>query len=408
MTATSADVPDLPAAGLAAATACASADDDPTPETARVLHAIIPAGGAGTRLWPLSRRHHPKFLLDLTRAGRTLIQGTVARLEPVAATTTIVTGVAHVAAVAGQLPDVPPENILAEPAPRDSMAAIGLAAAVIASRHGRDAVVGSFAADQTIADEVAFHAAVRQAVVLAQAGWVVTIGIEATGPSTAFGYIHAGAPTEVPGAPEGRRVLGFTEKPDADTAARYLATGAYRWNAGMFVVRAGVLLDHLAAQRPELAAGIEAIAAVWDTPEREEVLAATWPGLEKIAIDHAIAEPVAAAGGVATVPAAMGWDDVGGFDALHALVLPRAEGPAAGVAVLDDSADGGPTADVEAVDSTGAVVASTTGRRVVLLGVPDLVVVDTPDALMITTPDHAQAVKGVVDGLKAAGRDDLL
>ena len=143
----------------------------------------------------------------------------------------------------------------------------------------------------------------------------------------------------MPGAPDGRRVLGFTEKPDADTAAAYLATGDYRWNAGMFVVRAGVLLDHLAELRPQRAQGIEAIAAVWDTPEREEVLAERWPDLEKIAIDHAIAEPVAASGGVATVPVSMGWNDVGGFDALTDLVPPRTEGPATGAGVLDDTND---------------------------------------------------------------------
>lgn len=372
------------------------------------IHAIIPAGGAGTRLWPLSRRHHPKFLLDLTGAGRTLIQGTVARLAPVTATTTIVTGVAHVAAVADQLPELPRDSILAEPLPRDSMAAIALAAGVIAARHGRDAVVGSFAADHTVADETAFIGAVRQAAVLAREGWVVTIGIEATGSSTAFGYIHCGESLDAPGAPDGRRVLGFTEKPDAATAAAYLATGDYRWNAGMFVSRAGVLLDHLAAHRPRLAADVGAIAAAWDTPAREEVLAERWPGLERIAIDHAIAEPVAAAGGVATVPATMGWDDVGGFDSLAELVPERTRGPADGVAVLDDSAAGGPAADVEALASPGALVASTTGRKIALLGVPRTVVVDTPDALLVTTPDQAQAVKGVVDRLRAEGRDALL
>jgi mannose-1-phosphate guanylyltransferase len=300
------------------------------------------------------------------------------------------------------------------------MAAIGLAAAVIAHRHGRDAVVGSFAADHTVADRTAFAVAVRQAALLAEQGWVVTIGIEATGPSTAFGYIHAGDPTDVPGAPDGRRVLGFTEKPDADTAAAYLATGDYRWNAGMFVVRAGVLLDHLAELRPQLAAGIEAIAAAWDVPEREEVLAERWPALEKIAIDHAIAEPVAAAGGVATVPVSMGWNDVGGFDALTELIAPRGEGPAAGAGVLDsvDSADGAetvdgsapeaPRADVRVVGSDGALIASTSGRTVVLLGVPGAVVVDTPDALLVTTPEHSQGVKGVVDALRTAGREDLL
>ena len=388
--------------------------------SAPAIHAIIPAGGAGTRLWPLSRRHRPKFLLDLTGAGHSLLEDTVERLAPVTATTTVVTGVAHIAAVADQLPSIPRDNLLAEPSPRDSMAAIGLAAAVIARRHGRDAVVGSFAADHTVADRAAFADAVRQAALLAEQGWVVTIGIEATGPSTAFGYIHAGDPTDVPGAPDGRRVRGFTEKPDADTAAAYLATGDYRWNAGMFVVRAGVLLDHLAELRPQLAQGIEAIAAAWDAPEREEVLAERWPALEKIAIDHAIAEPVAAAGGVATVPVSMGWNDVGGFDALTELVPPHTEGVAAGAGVLDDvdgsacvgAVDGAalaaPCPEVRALDSDGALIASTSGRTVVLLGVPGAVVVDTPDALLVTTPEHAQDVKGVVDALKAAGREDLL
>lgn len=376
--------------------------------TAPRIHAIIPAGGAGTRLWPLSRRNRPKFLLDLTGTGRTLLQGTVARLEPVADSVTVVTGVAHLDAVAGQLPQVPAANLLAEPSPRDSMAAIGLAAAVIAQRHGRQALVGSFAADHVIADEQAFAQAVLQAAALAQEGWVVTIGIQATGPSTAFGYIHAGQSTAVAGAPDGRVVLGFTEKPDAATAAQYLASGDYRWNAGMFVSRAGVLLDHLARQRPGLAAGVEEIAAAWDTPQREETLARVWPGLEKIAIDHAIAEPVAAAGGVAVVPASMGWDDVGGFDALAELVPARQQGPAAGTAVLDALAEAGQETDVEARGSDGTLVASTTGRKVTLLGVPGLVVVDTPDALLITTPQHAQEVKGVVDRLREEGRTDLL
>ncbi|WP_259390756.1 mannose-1-phosphate guanylyltransferase [Actinomyces sp. 2119] len=422
----------------------------------RQIHAIIPAGGAGTRLWPLSRRHRPKFLLDLTGSGRSLLQATVARLAPVAATTTVVTGAAHLEAVADQLPGLPPDNLIAEPSPRDSMAAIGLAAAIIAYRYGREAVVGSFAADHVITDEAAFTDAVTQAAVLAEAGWVVTIGIEATGPSTAFGYIRAGRRLGVPGAPQGYQVLGFTEKPDAATAQAYLDAGGYQWNAGMFVARAGVLLDHLAAQRPDLAAGIEEVAQVWDTPRRSSVVAQVWPGLERIAIDHAIAEPVAAEGGVAVVPASMGWDDVGGYDSLAQLVPTRTEGPAAGAAVLDfalagqdgttgrasrpapvpedgraavaasppaparegTAAQGGSETEenteenedeeVEVFSSPGSLVAAASGRTVVLLGVPGVVVVDTPDALLVTTPDHAQEVKGVVDRLADHGRDELL
>nr|WP_257493257.1 mannose-1-phosphate guanylyltransferase [Actinomyces wuliandei] len=396
----------------------------------RQIHVIIPAGGAGTRLWPLSRRRRPKFLLDLTGSGRSLLQATVARLAPMAATTTVVTGATHLEAVADQLPGLPSDNLIAEPSPRDSMAAIGLAAAVIAHRYGREAVVGSFAADHVITDEAAFTDAVTQAAVLAEAGWVVTIGIEATGPSTAFGYIRAGRRLGVPGAPQGYQVLGFTEKPDAATAQAYLDAGGYQWNAGMFVARAGVLLDHLAAQRPDLAAGIEEVAQAWDTPRRRSVLAQVWPGLERIAIDHAIAEPVASQGGVAMVPASMGWDDVGGYDSLAQLVPTRTAGPAAGAAVLDPvlaaqdsrAAQGGSETEenteenedeeveeeIEVLSSPGALVAAAGDRKVVLLGVPGVVVVDTPDALLVTTPEHAQEVKGVVDRLADHGRDELL
>lgn len=366
------------------------------------FHAVVPAGGAGTRLWPLSRQGAPKFLHDLTGTGRTLLQGTVDRLLPLTGRdgVLVVTGVRHAEAVVAQLPELGPGQVVAEPSPRDSMAAIGLAAAILAERHGPDVVLGSFAADHVIDDLAGFWSAVTEGVAAARAGYVVTIGITATEPSTAFGYIRAADPLGAEGAPRARHVAGFTEKPDAETAAGYLATGDYWWNAGMFLVRAGVLLDHLAEQLPPLAAGLRSIAAAWDDPEqREAVLAATWPGLTKIAIDHAIAEPVAAAGGVAVVPGSFTWDDVGDFDSLAALL------PAVGV-------DGGRTlgdeALVQRLDAPGSVVVPAAGRAVTVLGVRDAVVVDTPDALLVTTRAHAQAVKQAVDGWRERGRDDLL
>ncbi|WP_127130421.1 mannose-1-phosphate guanylyltransferase [Georgenia sp. SYP-B2076] len=364
------------------------------------LYAIIPAGGAGTRLWPLSRRSAPKFLLDLTGAGRTLLQQTVDRLRPLTGDggVTVVTGAAHASAVRAQL-GPGGADVLEEPAPRDSMAAIGLAAALLARRHG-DVVVGSFAADHVIQDAPAFERAVREAVAVARSGFVATIGIEADEPSTAFGYIHAGDLVAAPGATTARHVRGFTEKPDAATAAAYLATGEYRWNAGMFVVRAEVLLEHLAAQRPALHAGLVEIADAWDTDARDAVLGRVWPGLEKIAIDHAIAEPVAAQGGVVVVPAAMGWDDVGDFASLARLVPPADGGD--GVRVLGDPAR------VLTVGSDGSLVAPGAGRAVAVLGIPGAVVVDTPDGLLVTTLAHAQQVKAVVDGLGRAGLDQLL
>jgi mannose-1-phosphate guanylyltransferase len=364
------------------------------------FHAVIPAGGAGTRLWPLSRSGAPKFLHDLTGTGRSLLQATVDRLTPLTGTgaVTVVTGVRHVDAVRAQLPGLAEDAVLAEPSPRDSMAAIGLAAAVLAERHG-DVVVGSFAADQVVQGTTAFERAVRDGVEAARAGYVVTVGIAASHPSTAFGYVRQGTSLGLAGAPTARHAVGFTEKPDADTAAAYLATGEYRWNAGMFLVRATVLLDHLAEQRPALREGLGRLAAAWDTPDRERVLAEVWPGLERIAIDHAIAEPVAAAGGVAVVPGDFGWDDVGDFASLSALL------PAAG----DDGARIlGDDAAVVRLDAAGGLVVPGAGRLVAVLGLDDVVVVDTPDALLVTTRARAQEVKDVVAAIRARGADHLL
>jgi len=359
--------------------------------------AVVPAGGAGTRLWPLSRAGSPKFLHDLTGSGRTLLQSTWDRLAPLTGPDRllVVTGRAHAAAVRGQLPGLDAGGALCEPSPRDSMAAIGLAAAVVA-RRAPDAVVGSFAADHVVRDTGVFADAVREAVAVAREGWVVTVGIEPTGPATGFGYIRAGVPLDVPGAPSALAVESFVEKPDAGTAREYLAAG-YRWNAGMFVARAEVLLAHLARELPELEAGLRQIAAAWDTPDREQVLDRVWPRLTRIAIDHAVAEPTAARGGVAVVPGRFGWDDVGDWDSLTAL-LPE---PAGGPAVLGDPAA------VLALEAGGVVVPGS-GRTVAVVGLPDAVVVDTPDAVLVTTRQQAQRVKDVVAALRAAGRDDLL
>ncbi|ROS76949.1 mannose-1-phosphate guanylyltransferase [Cellulomonas sp. PhB143] len=362
------------------------------------FYAVVPAGGAGTRLWPLSRRAAPKFLLDLTGTGRSLLQGTYDRLVGLAGPggVVLVTGEGHVAAAREQLPDLAADAVLAEPSPRDSMAAIGLAAAVLAERHG-DVVVGSFAADQVISGQDSFEQAVREGVEAARAGYVATIGIAASRPSTAFGYVRSGAGLGITGAPTALHAEGFTEKPDAETARAYLATGRYRWNAGIFITRTSVLLDHLARERPALHDGLREVARAWDGPDRAEVVARVWPGLERVAIDHAVAEPVAAAGGVAVVPGAFGWDDVGDFNSLAAL-LPSVDG--AGSKVLGDESS------VVRLDSAGSVVVP--GDRVVaVLGLDDVVVVDTPDALLVTTRARAQQVKRMVDTLREIGLDEL-
>jgi mannose-1-phosphate guanylyltransferase len=352
--------------------------------------AVVPAGGAGTRLWPLSRAGSPKFLHDLTGSGRTLLQQTWDRLVPLTGDrVVVVTGTRHAEAVRAQLPELPADQLLAEPAPRDSMAAIGWAAAVLEARDP-DAVLGSFAADHVIADEDAFRECVRAAVAAAQTGSVLTIGIEPTGPATGFGYIELGEPL---GEGPAHEVVQFVEKPDRARAEGYLATGRFRWNAGMFVVRASVLLDLLAQWHPELATGLRALAA--DPSRLDDV----WPGLEKIAIDHAVAEPAAAAGRVAVVPGTFGWDDVGDFASLGDLLDDATGMP--GVRLLGDAAA------VRAVDSTGVVVPAS-GRLVALVGLDGVVVVDTPDALLVVARDRAQDVKHVVDALRADGHTELL
>jgi mannose-1-phosphate guanylyltransferase len=351
---------------------------------------VIPAGGSGTRLWPLSRARSPKFLHDFSGSGRSLLQDTVDRLTPLAGDRLlVVAGASHRDQVVDQLPELLPERILAEPSPRDSMAAIGLAAAIL-EREDPDAVMGSFAADHVIVDPEAFERAVGTAVEVARDGWLVTVGIEPTGPSTAFGYLRQGAALE--GHAGAFVVEQFVEKPNAEVARTYVDSGDYRWNAGMFVVRPAVLLDLLAITHPDLAASLRDLAIA---PGR---LDDVWPTLTRIAIDHAVAEPAAAAGRVATVPADLGWDDIGDFHAL-ATVLTDGLGDAR-LSVLGDPHD------VVAEDSSGVVVPGS-GRLVALVGVEDIVVVDTPDALLVTTRDRAQDVRALVDRLRAEGHTDL-
>ncbi|KZV63084.1 hypothetical protein PENSPDRAFT_657617 [Peniophora sp. CONT] len=364
------------------------------------FYVVIPAGGAGTRLWPLSREGHPKFLLDLTLKGRSLIQATWDRLLPLTgqSRTTVVAGPAHVKSIYEQLPDLALENLFCEPGPKDSMAAIGLAAAVLA-RRDPEAVIGSFAADHMISGDDAFLSAVTEAVHVARQGYITTIGIAPSHPSTGFGYIRLGEKLDVSGAPNARIVSSFKEKPDARTAASYIATGNYRWNAGMFVVKAQVLLDQLKKYKPEIAEGLKKIADAWDDiTQRQRVLEEVWPALEKIPIDNAVAEPAALEGKVAVVPATFGWDDVGDFSSLAELLPADAGHPK----ILGDSAL------VLTEQVAGGIIVPGSGRLVACLGVDDLVVVDMPDTLLVTTRARSQEVKKLVAKAKQQGWKTLL
>lgn len=369
------------------------------PDGLHRFYSIIPAGGIGSRLWPLSRADAPKFLHDLTGSGKTLLRGTWDRLLPISGPDRImvVTGRAHRAAVEEQLPDLADLNVVLESEPKDSSAAIGLAAAILHHREP-DVIIGSFAADHVISDTRGFKRAVIQAVAVADAGYIATIGITPTEPAIGFGYIHCDGTLKIPGAPNAVRADSFVEKPDFATAEKYLAAGDYLWNASMFISRADVLLAQLGESEPELLAGLTELAEAWDTPRRGAVVDQVWPRLKKIAIDYTVAEPAAAAGRLAVVPGDFDWDDVGDFAAIAKL---HTGGRKSDLAILGENAR-------VLADGSSGVVISQTGRLISLIGVSDIVVVDTPDALLVTTTANAQRVKAVVDALKLSGRDDIL
>lgn len=364
------------------------------------FYSVIPAGGIGSRLWPLSRADAPKFLHDLTGAGVTLLRATWDRLAPIAGGERImvVTGRAHRAAVEAQLPEIRDENIVLEADPRDSTVAICLAAAVLRRREP-DVIVGSFAADHVIRGDRLFRSAVQQAIAAAEDGFITTIGIRPTEPAIGFGYIRAGESLGIDGAESAMRVDSFVEKPDAERARQYLDDGGYLWNAGMFIARADVLLDELRSNEPELHDTIVELAASWDDPAaRGPAVDRLWPRLKKIAIDYSVAEPSAAKGRMAVIPGHFGWDDVGDFASLAKL---NSNGRANDLAILGENAR-------VLADASSGIVVSHSNRVVSLIGVKDIVVVDTPDALLVTTSENAQRVKGVVDALKISGRDDVL
>ena len=356
------------------------------------FHAIIPAGGSGTRLWPLSRARRPKFLLPLP-GPRTMIQETVDRLLPLcdASNVLIMTGSAHVDEVRRQLPRLAADQVIAEPMPRGSGPAIGLGVA-IAARRDPDAIVGSFAADHIVTQPERFEAAVRAAIETARDGYLVTIGIQPSYPETGYGYICSGDAIGKHGDLVVSQVKEFKEKPDVVTATRYVESGDYLWNASMFVWQARTLMEEVQRHLPDLAGALETIAAAWDTPQRDRVMAEIWPEIQDVTIDHGILEK---SDRVAVVPGDFGWTDLGDW---HGFGSVACDDPLANTVV---------NAELLASDVQGAVVMGN-GRLVALLGVSDIVVVDTNDALLVCDRSRAQDVRDLVEALKRQGSTDLI
>jgi mannose-1-phosphate guanylyltransferase len=363
------------------------------------LYAAILAGGVGTRLWPRSRMTQPKQFADITGAGRTMIQDTAGRLDGLvpAGHRYVITGMPYAALAAEQLPDIPAGQIIAEPFGRNTAPAIGLACVHLRLRDP-DAIVAFLHSDQVIADVARFQTALRRARDAAQHGHIVTLGIEPTQPHTGYGYIQRGP--ELPDVAAGDlpvyRVQRFLEKPSRSVAEAFLAEGGYYWNGGIFVTRVDAMLGEIQRQQPQLYACLEEIdrslRSGGSAAQQQAELAAAWQRMPGISIDHGVME---GAQQVAMVPLDAGWNDVGSWDALTA-VLPQ-----------DATRNYVAKGEILAVDSQDNVVYCDK-PVIVLIGVHDLVVVDSGDALLIGDQQQMQRVKEVVDQLRAQGRTDLL
>jgi mannose-1-phosphate guanylyltransferase len=361
------------------------------------FYPVILAGGRGTRFWPLSRKRRAKQVLALD--GRSsMIQQTVARLLPLAPAKNfwVITNQHLRSTIARQLPRLRAQQILAEPAGRNTAPAIGLAAFLLLRKNPK-AILGLFPSDHVIGNTARFHKVLRQAAALAARGEnMVVMGIPPTRPETGYGYIQAGAR-----AASALRVKRFTEKPALPRARRFLKAGSYYWNSGMFVWSARTLVQALEEHLPQSAALLEEIAAAWGTKHFSGTLRRLYPRCENISVDYAVLEPRSArserASGLYCLPAEFGWNDLGSWAALYEHQLHEA------------------THDGNVLHGDGSVVLEASGnfvhapgKFVAALGVQDLVIVDSGDALLITSRARAQDVGAVVKHLETNKRNKLL
>lgn len=360
------------------------------------LTAVIMAGGKGERFWPKSRVNCPKQFLSLTADGETMIQKTVRRLSDLIASEDIyiLTNQNYLDLVRQQLPDLPEENLLAEPCPRNTAPCIGLAASVIAKKY-QDAVMIVLPSDHLIHAEEIYLNTLRKAVLFAEQGEnLITLGITPTYPETGYGYIKYQRGSGRNGI---YGVECFVEKPDLLTAKNYLRSREYLWNSGMFIWKVSSILKKIQKHMPELAAGLEKISAAYDPghPENKgdflKILNQEFPALPAESIDFGIMEK---AEDIYTIPGSFGWDDVGSWLALERINATDSDG---------NFFDG----DITGIQTRNCTVC---GERkyISLLGVHDLVVVDTRDALLICDKKHTQEIKKILSEIREQDRTELL
>jgi mannose-1-phosphate guanylyltransferase len=353
-------------------------------------YGLILAGGRGTRFWPRSRKRHAKQVLNVA-GEQTLIQATVDRLRDLIPPERIwiLTNDFVRDEIVRQLPDVPPNQIIAEPAQRNTAPAIGLAAHILRSLDPK-AVFGVFPSDHVIGKPKRYLSMVRAAFKAAERGEIAVLGVEPRWPETGYGYIEFPKGT-VAGKLETKPVLRFREKPELPVAKRYVKAGNYFWNAGMFFWKAGTVLSALQEFLPEVAQVLDGLPA-FTHPDFAARMAELFPLCQDISIDYGVMQEAKNVVGVACDD--FGWNDVGSWDAVYDLLPKDADLNAARSEVL-------------AIQSTGNYVDGS-GKLIALVGVKDLIIVDTPDALLVADRKHAQQVGEIVKRLERSGREDLI
>lgn len=357
------------------------------------LHAVVIAGGSGTRFWPLSRRAHPKQLLKLS-GDDTLLHATLLRVRDAIPSKHwwMVVGQNHAEGCKQTAPEVAPEKALVEPMARNTAPAIGLAAVhLLHQSQDPNVMMAVLPADHHVADRHAFGQALNKAALLAQSGAIVTLGIKPTRPETGFGYIQQGKPhQDVQGT---FFVQRFREKPDLKTAQSFLEQGGFVWNAGIFVMQAKVYLDELQRQLPKMYQQLQHVQKAIGKANYQEILVQAYQQIEGVSIDYGVMEKATAP--IAVVPVDCGWSDVGSFSALDAVITADADNNVVrGRAVV--------------TDSKNCVVYADKKHMVGIVGMHDVVVVHTEDVTLVLPVERAQEVKDVLAKVEQKGWQEFL
>jgi mannose-1-phosphate guanylyltransferase len=359
-----------------------------------MLHAMIMAGGGGTRFWPRSRQRRPKQFLTLT-GDRSLLQLALDRVEALAPPERcwVITGEKYRDQTHEQLKALPLDRIVGEPCGRDTAACVGLGAALIQGTDA-DATMLVTPADHVIEPVQEFRRAVQVAEQMAEQhpSALITFGITPTYPSTGYGYIHRGPEVAQRMGIPVNRVREFKEKPKADVAERFVASGEYYWNSGIFAWKASAILNELRRLKPQLHDAVRRIADAWPTPRRDAVLQQEYPALERTSIDKGVMEH---APEVLVVKAPYRWDDVGSWLALERMNPQDADGNTV-------------RATHCGLNTTNCVIVAGEGQMVGTVGVSNLLIIQAGDALLVADRREEEAVKALVEKMKNNGLEKYL